>query len=214
MKKENQPRKLTIVGRGALRHYDGNYFLSEPRNKLFVADIATANELARPEWIWLKPASGETMAITPLGLMCIIGEKPPLFETEEDLPYHVPDPDWLYAKMVAKAFFPNAGGEANVWHCIESLFSVTTEGLRQTDEENKAARLLTKTRMESLGMEYNPENIELFTQAWYFDFFYDYSDDHRYCMSQRAREKTLRGELAKWPALLAAFNDAFKETKA
>ncbi len=141
-------------------------------------------------------ANGKVFYTSPIGLIFV--------DVEEVLPWHqmnkidnweVPSPEWYAESFKRKDFFEyvldHRVQEIEQYHTQAAKLKIESDiAKRLAETHQKASDLLVKN-----GYEITDVGIELAIKVMSFDVYYDYSDDHAFCIRYRQYERELRTSL-------------------
>lgn len=101
--------------------------------------------------------------------------------------YRFPDLDWLADSLEKDNFVLNTKTRILEW-----LRSSSDKRLARLEAEREQR---ARSRLQAAGVAETPETMELSREVGGFDVYYDYSDDHKYCIRYRKYERELRERL-------------------
>lgn len=146
-----------------------------------------------------RRSDGQDFFTSPIGLIFVdhksIAGKPTVLEPIGTSSWLAPAPEWYLESFRRKDFFTYVPK----YRCEEIEREYTKEAILRKESElakrmqethDKAASLL-----ERCGFEATEERITLAITVGNFDVTYDYSDDHKFCISYRQHERQLREKL-------------------
>ena len=88
----------------------------------------------------------------------------------------------------------------------------TTAGKAEALERANAIIRAQTDMLNGMGVEVNDNTLALLGKVLSFDYTYDYSDDHKFCIKYRQYERELDAELAAYPALVQLKSDSYVKT--
>ena len=114
------------------------------------------------------------------------------------------------AKQIAKQMMPDTFKAE--WPEDEELLLAAAEDARKAEKSRvaaEAARAIRDGYRASLhaGTPETPESIALFELTEHFDFWFEYSDDHRYCIDTRRRMREIVERMKAAGLNVKAFTD-------
>ena len=145
-------------------------------------------------------AEGRTYWTSPIGLILLEKKEDPdlregdLRRIAEFDGWMFPKLEWLIDVLERKIFFQYVPQDS-----IERLKSYTDAAVEArrlqaiTDEEARLER--QKKLLTDVGSPVTDETMALAKEVMSFDVYYNYSDDHRFCIRYRQYERELRAKL-------------------
>ena len=198
--------KLTAVGSTAVEKFN-SWAFSLDRVAKFVATPRTIAALSTSAWTKCNRSDGRVVYLTPVGIVQVIDEEPTHDASKETPEFCVPTAEWLIDVMDSGKVFPQC---THNWRYRENLYPYTAKAIAEKEAKRLVELQTLHDEMTGYGMEITDDNVDTIRAMKGFDFYYDYSDDHRYAIATRARHNELRAEAAKWPLLAASFAKEFK----
>lgn len=156
-------------------------------------------------------AEGRTYWTSPIGVILLQKKDDPdlreedLRQTQQFDGWKSPKLEWLIDVLEREVFLQYAPSDSI--ERIKSYTDAAVEARRlQAIAEEESRRLEEVAREEArlekrkklltdVGSPITDETLALAKEVMGFDVYYDYSDDHRYCISYRAYERDLRAKL-------------------
>lgn len=145
-------------------------------------------------------AEGRTYWTSPIGLILLEKKDDPdlregdLRRTPEFDGWVFPRPEWLIEVLEKKVFLQYIPRDSI--SRIEYYTDAAEEARRLEEVAREEARLKgQKLLLTSAGVPVTDETLALAKEVMSFDVYYDYSDDHRFCIQYRAYERELRKRL-------------------
>ena len=145
-------------------------------------------------------AEGRTYWTSPIGLILLEKKEDPdlregdLRRTAEFDGWMFPKLEWLIDVLERKVFLQYVPQDS-----IERLKSYTDAAVEarrlQALAEEEARPERQKKLLTDVGSPVTGETMALAKEVMSFDVYYNYSDDHRFCISYRAYERELRQRL-------------------
>lgn len=145
-------------------------------------------------------AEGRTYWTSPIGLILLEKKEDPdlregdLRRTAEFDGWMFPKLEWLIDVLERKIFLqyvPNRSVER-----IRSYTDAAVEARRLQAVAEEEARLERRKKLlTDIGSPITDETMALATEVMSFDVYYDYSDDHKFCIGYRKYERELRERL-------------------
>ena len=145
-------------------------------------------------------AEGRTYWTSPIGLILLEKKEDPdlregdLRRTAEFDGWMFPKLEWLIDVLEREVFLQYAPSDSI--ERIKSYTDAAVEARRlQAIAEEEARLERQKKLLTDIGSPVTDETMALAKEVMSFDVYYDYSDDHRFCISYRAYERELRQRL-------------------
>lgn len=145
-------------------------------------------------------AEGRTYWTSPIGLILLEKKEDPdlregdLRRTPEFDGWVFPRLEWLIEVLEKKVFLQYVPKDSI--SRIEYYTDAAEEARRLEDLSREEARLKSQKKLlTDVGAPVTDETLTLAKEVMGFDVYYDYSDDHKFCIRYRAYERELRQRL-------------------
>lgn len=153
----------------------------------------------------------KTCWVSPIGLIILEDEDSPALkfrDISETHGWNVPTTEWLIEVLRSGRYFSKVSESYLTkleWNTPEAIAKREKEiELLKKAKDDKILGILKKFEKPS-----SQENRDLIEEVLLFDVYYDYSDDHAYCIMYRQYERDLRAKL-KSMGMEAALDDSIK----
>ena len=145
-------------------------------------------------------SEGRTYWTSPIGLILLEKKEDPdlregdLRRTPEFDGWVFPRLEWLIEVLEKKVFLQYVPKDSI--SRIEYYTDAAEEARRLEDLSREEARLKSQKKLlTDVGAPVTDETLTLAKEVMGFDVYYDYSDDHKFCIRYRAYERELRQRL-------------------
>lgn len=177
-------------------YYGPNTFLGTPE---------VIKRKKKPNWIKGTFSSGQVIYITDFGLVFEAKENVPVKKLEN---WSIPYSDWLLKSLKKKEYLKFVPSYISK---MEELLPENIAKQKAIDEEKVRVsyELLynrAKDLLESIEETVDDVSIELANFIINYDRYWEYSDDHRYCIRYRKRIDIVQRHLTNYPKLSNLWN--------
>ena len=139
----------------------------------------------------------KTCWVSPIGLIILEDEDSPALkfrDVSETHGWNVPTTEWLIEVLRSGRYFSKVSEPYITkleWNTPEAIAKREKEiELLKKEKDDKILGILKK-----FGKPSSKENRDLIEEVLSFDVYYDYSDDHAFCIRYRQYESDLRAKL-------------------